>query len=379
MNGYVYVMINPSMNGIVKIGMTTREPEDRAVELSATTGVPTPFIVAYKRRVSDCAFAEKKIHEQLSEYRVNDGREFFRLTVTDAINVVMLYEDENINNAEIKEKLSLYDCIEKGKENEEKFPRKAIEFYKEAAKLGAVMAYETLGDLYNRLYGEEEKTIYYYQKAIKEGQYTACEKLANLYEYIDEITYVKYLKEAVEMGSKSACSKLGYYYLYNDDNESFKWYKIGALRGEHDCQYHIAEWCLENDETCEGKNYEQWIFAAANNGNPIAAFKVADSYLPNDKQNSDRFWNIFQNNRTEYEQESFKYILKRILLYEQMPSNKELVKEGEYKTLKQLKNEAENFYNNECDKKRSGYKKLRKFIDVILNIENKNELEHVQL
>ncbi len=44
-NGYVYVLMNSSMRGLVKIGKTEREPEERAKELSASTGVPTPFMV----------------------------------------------------------------------------------------------------------------------------------------------------------------------------------------------------------------------------------------------------------------------------------------------------------------------------------------------
>jgi hypothetical protein len=41
--GYIYVLSNPSMPGIVKVGRTFREPRARAAELSASTGVPTPF------------------------------------------------------------------------------------------------------------------------------------------------------------------------------------------------------------------------------------------------------------------------------------------------------------------------------------------------
>ena len=32
-NGYVYVLMNPSLQNMVKIGKTTREPEERAKEL----------------------------------------------------------------------------------------------------------------------------------------------------------------------------------------------------------------------------------------------------------------------------------------------------------------------------------------------------------
>ena len=43
--GYVYVLSNPSIPGIVKIGMTERDVPARALELSASTGVPEPYDV----------------------------------------------------------------------------------------------------------------------------------------------------------------------------------------------------------------------------------------------------------------------------------------------------------------------------------------------
>lgn len=87
--GFLYVMINSSMPGIVKIGKTTRAAEDRAKELGSATGVPTPFVLVYDVKVDDCHEAEKKVHALLSHCRVADNREFFRIPVKDAINVLM--------------------------------------------------------------------------------------------------------------------------------------------------------------------------------------------------------------------------------------------------------------------------------------------------
>ena len=41
--GYVYVLINSSMPNLVKIGKTTKDPNERVKELSSATGVATPF------------------------------------------------------------------------------------------------------------------------------------------------------------------------------------------------------------------------------------------------------------------------------------------------------------------------------------------------
>lgn len=88
--GYIYVMTNSSIDGQVKIGKTTRDPYERAKELSSATGVPTPFVVVFYKPFKDCHFAEKIIHQYLEKkgYRVSGNREFFSMTTTEAIDVV---------------------------------------------------------------------------------------------------------------------------------------------------------------------------------------------------------------------------------------------------------------------------------------------------
>ena len=88
--GYVYVMTNPSMEGQVKIGKTQRDPYERAKELSAATGVPTPFTVVFYKHFNDCNFAEKTIHQFLESkgYRISANREFFNMSTTEAIEIV---------------------------------------------------------------------------------------------------------------------------------------------------------------------------------------------------------------------------------------------------------------------------------------------------
>lgn len=85
--GFLYLMTNPAMPGLVKIGMTTRSPEERAQEL-ASTGVPMPFHVAAAWPVDDVRSAERDAHEALARYRVNDQREWFRVSVPAAIKAL---------------------------------------------------------------------------------------------------------------------------------------------------------------------------------------------------------------------------------------------------------------------------------------------------
>jgi hypothetical protein len=82
--GYVYILINSSMPGLIKIGRTIRDSKARARELHST-GVPTPFEVAFELFSESHEELEQKLHKQISEFRVSDNREFFRYPLKHAI------------------------------------------------------------------------------------------------------------------------------------------------------------------------------------------------------------------------------------------------------------------------------------------------------
>ena len=88
MSEFIYVLENPSMPGIVKIGRTDRDVSQRASELSSHTGVPTEFVVVKAYAVTNAVEAEKRIHDRLSDYRVSDNREFFRIESDDAVLII---------------------------------------------------------------------------------------------------------------------------------------------------------------------------------------------------------------------------------------------------------------------------------------------------
>lgn len=94
--GHIYVMVNPSMEGLVKVGKTTRDPEFRAKELSQATGVATPFYVVFSIQVKDCHAAERFVHEVLefNGFRNTSNREFFQIPVKRAVEVLLLAEKE---------------------------------------------------------------------------------------------------------------------------------------------------------------------------------------------------------------------------------------------------------------------------------------------
>ena len=79
--GWVYVLTNPAFPGLVKIGCTSRTPEDRARELSSGTGVPARYVVAWACPVTDWQGVEARTHGKLHACRPNGHREFFRCSV----------------------------------------------------------------------------------------------------------------------------------------------------------------------------------------------------------------------------------------------------------------------------------------------------------
>lgn len=88
--GYVYVMSNPSMPGLVKIGRTSTSVEARRQQLQ-TTGVLMPFVIEGYVCTPNCAALENSVHSKLSKFRVIDNREFFEIHPSKALNSV-IYE-----------------------------------------------------------------------------------------------------------------------------------------------------------------------------------------------------------------------------------------------------------------------------------------------
>lgn len=59
--GFVYILTNPSMPGLVKVGMTQKVPTERIKDQDLNaTGIPTKFVVEYYAFFDDMVNAEKK-------------------------------------------------------------------------------------------------------------------------------------------------------------------------------------------------------------------------------------------------------------------------------------------------------------------------------
>lgn len=85
--GYIYILSNPSMPGLIKIGFTNRDVKERVGQLSAATGVPKPFEIEYYCLTRDVEEVEEKSHRHFSSYR-SKGKEFFSVPVIEAVKVI---------------------------------------------------------------------------------------------------------------------------------------------------------------------------------------------------------------------------------------------------------------------------------------------------
>jgi hypothetical protein len=80
--GAVYVLINPSLPSLVKIGYTERNVEKRIEELS-NTSLPSEFILVYQVQTNSPREVESAIHRKLDSlgFRINTQREFFNAPI----------------------------------------------------------------------------------------------------------------------------------------------------------------------------------------------------------------------------------------------------------------------------------------------------------
>ena len=82
MKGWVDVISNKAMQGLVKVGYSTKDPELRAEELNHT-GTPHPYVVEYDMLIEEPREIEQKTHHLLSSKR--EAKEWFRCSAEEAI------------------------------------------------------------------------------------------------------------------------------------------------------------------------------------------------------------------------------------------------------------------------------------------------------
>ena len=203
--GYIYILINPSIDGLIKVGKTTRTPDERAKELSGSTSIPTPFVVVYQMPVKNCSEAEKYVHTRLeiNGSRVNDNREFFYVITTDAINIFMDYkknEDENKNSSQNKKMVENASLFKEIEEKADKYyfglddflqnHKMALSIYKKSMKLGSSTAPGKIGRMYKLGEGcrkNIETSISFFMTGIQREDYKCYFYLMEIYLEINNI------------------------------------------------------------------------------------------------------------------------------------------------------------------------------------------------
>jgi len=87
---WVYVLVNKSMPGICKIGMTTTSVTQRTKEINSATGVITPWFSVYKHKCLNSREIERRVHSRLDDLgaRINGKREGFECSTELAISVI---------------------------------------------------------------------------------------------------------------------------------------------------------------------------------------------------------------------------------------------------------------------------------------------------
>jgi hypothetical protein len=91
------------MPGLIKIGHTKMPLNDRLSQLNST-GVPVPFEIGASFFVNNPQKCETEIHRLLNSYRISKEREFFELSLYDAVNATIkvvqqfAFDSEELSN-----------------------------------------------------------------------------------------------------------------------------------------------------------------------------------------------------------------------------------------------------------------------------------------
>ena len=147
--GIVYLLTNPVMPGLVKIGMTAQEDIDKRMKELYTTGVPVPFECQFACRVkkSDCVKIEKALHTAFEPQRINANREFFRIQVNQAKAILELFHHTDVTEEvtdEIQNDLTDDDKAASAKAQPH---RPALNFYEMGMQKGDVLTWKDNPDI----------------------------------------------------------------------------------------------------------------------------------------------------------------------------------------------------------------------------------------
>ena len=85
---WVYILTNPAIPEMVKIGYTKMDPHTRALQISKGTGIPLGYEVAWAYKCYKGERIEREVHNRFKKQRVSPTREFFRVTLEEAKQII---------------------------------------------------------------------------------------------------------------------------------------------------------------------------------------------------------------------------------------------------------------------------------------------------
>lgn len=248
--GYLYILANSAMPGLIKIGKTTRTPSERAQELSSVTGLPTPFIVVYEQLFEDCSAAEIFVHTILSQmgFRVSENREFFNAPANEAVRAIV--STPGAITADI--------AAGNSPSSDEKNPEISDVGDTEEGTATSTFPFTTL---------LEEARAYY----LGEGDYLQ-----------DFVQSLGLFHQAVKLGSLFAYQMIGHMHQYGegtpkDRRMAHKYYEEGARRGNAQCYWAMGKLFMlekhyQNADKCFSKFTERFELDAENTEEKIIFF-----------------------------------------------------------------------------------------------------------
>lgn len=175
--GWVYIFTNKAMPNLLKVGFTTRDPEQRANDLH-TTGVPHRFVVEYDALVNEAFRVEQKAHTILKH--CHENKEWFRCNIATAIAAIRQAANGEIILENNRHEKNAYIEAELRKIEQEKANAKAREEVESNARAKAAADTKARLD-YERIEREKQEKEANRQRIDKETRETLSENFIGLW------------------------------------------------------------------------------------------------------------------------------------------------------------------------------------------------------
>jgi len=215
MVGWVYIATNEHMPGLIKIGISSKQPSKyRVFELSKPTSIPSKFRIEYEAIVENEACIERATHRAFFRNRVSHNREFFRASVADVILFIR-------QKAEIIREYGYYiskrEIWRREAEAAHRRKAKSTRQREEDAKSFALNEIICAAERGNEWAQHELGTRYRHGRGVPQ----------------DYAEAVKWYRFAAERGNVSAQYNLGLMYdrgqgVSQNYGEAFKWFRLSA-------------------------------------------------------------------------------------------------------------------------------------------------------